>query len=512
MAASKSRQKKIQQPVRLAERGACFGSFRWNLTDNRLSWSPGLFEIMGVDAAAFVPSMDWVRDQLLPENLAVYDRQMENMMRTGEPIDFRAHIKSPAGEPRCLRTLCEIEYDRDGNAVAVIGSCHDVTKEVEAETERARQEQLFKLISREASDIITVFDANTKNVSFVSQALERIMKLPLSALAGKWLLSRIHPDDLDRAKRAFRTPGRDEVISVDYRAKNGDDHYIWLEVSKRGVYDEQTGKHLYTLAITRDITQRKTHELEMREAQERAEAASRAKSVFLANMSHELRTPLNAIIGFSEMMQGHIFGPLGDTRYDEYANLIRDSGQHLLDLITDVLDMAKIEAGKFELSPEEFDLAALIPECIRLVRNQAREGQVELISSIGDLPQPLLADRRAIKQVVLNLLSNAIKFTPAGGQVNVVVTDDRSQVLITVRDTGIGMSANDLLRLGQPFEQARTNPHLTKGGTGLGLAICRALVEKHGGTFQIRSTERCGTIVTVELPHRASAGQQIEKR
>ena len=235
-------------------------------------------------------------------------------------------------------------------------------------------------------------------------------------------------------------------------------------------------------------------------AKDAAENASRSKSMFLANMSHELRTPLNAVIGFAQLMRGEMFGPLGDARYREYAGVIQDAGQHLLALINDILDMSKIEAGKFELNRERVSVGAIVSECAALMHEQAAQGQVNL--SVNLPPEPLfaLADRRAMKQIALNLLSNAVKFTPAGGRVDVSVGASGGVLRISVRDTGMGIPADQLARIGNPFVQLRNSAGSSQPGTGLGLALVRALAEMHNGRVQIESVEGQGTTVSVEIP------------
>ena len=240
----------------------------------------------------------------------------------------------------------------------------------------------------------------------------------------------------------------------------------------------------------------------------RAEAANRAKSEFLANMSHELRTPLNAINGFSEIMVGEMFGALGDARYKEYAKDILSSGQHLLALINDILDMSKIEAGKMSLRFEPVALDEVVDDAIRLVRNRAETVGLSIAIELPDLPD-IEADYRAIKQVLLNLLSNAVKFTPRGGQI-LVKAEMRSdpfgeRVRVTVRDTGIGISAEDLARLARPFEQIESQHAKTQQGTGLGLALTKSLVELHGGALDLHSAPGEGTTVTFSIPIRQSA-------
>ncbi len=234
-------------------------------------------------------------------------------------------------------------------------------------------------------------------------------------------------------------------------------------------------------------------------AKEMAETSNRVKSEFLANMSHELRTPLNAIIGFSDLMKRQVFGPLPD-RYEDYAALINESGTHLLDLVSDILDLAKIEAGKFVIDAQPVDLADIVASCIQMTKQRAVERGITMTSSLPQVPFTFVADLRACKQILLNLLSNAVKFTCAGGTVNISAQLAGDRIRITVRDNGIGIPASALSRIGHAFEQASNNPFLAREGTGLGLALVRALASQHGGSVRIESEEDVGTAVTVELP------------
>ena len=239
----------------------------------------------------------------------------------------------------------------------------------------------------------------------------------------------------------------------------------------------------------------------------RAQQANAAKSEFLANMSHELRTPLNAINGFSEMMAKEMIGPLGDRRYVEYAQDIHNSGHHLLALINDILDMAKIEAGKHSLHLEQVDLCGVAEEAVRLMRNRADDGGLIVSLDMPDLPR-VEADHRAVKQVILNLLSNSIKFTPRGGQVRIAARAVGEVVQISVMDTGIGISKEDLDRLAQPFQQVEHQHAKTQHGTGLGLALSKSLVELHEGRFDMASEPGRGTTVSFTLPLRQRKAPQ----
>jgi two-component system, cell cycle sensor histidine kinase PleC len=267
----------------------------------------------------------------------------------------------------------------------------------------------------------------------------------------------------------------------------------WIRVSDRSTREGGL------VGIRTDITSLKLNEEALREASRRAGAANLAKSQFLANMSHELRSPLNVIIGFAEMIESQMFGSLGSPKYAEYIHDIRESGQHLLALINDILDLSKIEADKYVLYPEPLCVPTLVRTCLRSFRLRAEEAGVRLEYSGGDIPR-ITADERAIKQVLINLLSNAIKFTPSGGTITLQAAVEDQVVVVSVTDTGHGIPAADLPRIGQPFEQSVKPDGKQSEGTGLGLALSRRLVELHSGSLEIQSQEGAGTEVTVRLP------------
>ncbi len=228
-----------------------------------------------------------------------------------------------------------------------------------------------------------------------------------------------------------------------------------------------------------------------------ARETAAARTRFLAQMSHELRTPLNAIIGFSDIMRTRLFGPMPE-RYGEYAGLIHESGEHLLSMINDVLDLAKTEAGRYELRTSSFDARDALNAALRLVRVQADEAGVDLRAAPAPAPVVVEADERALKQMALNLLANALKFTPHGGHVTAAISAQGGELQLQVADTGVGISAADLVRLGRPFEQAESAQG--HGGTGLGLSLVRSFARLHGGEMHIESRLGAGTAVTVRMP------------
>jgi len=242
------------------------------------------------------------------------------------------------------------------------------------------------------------------------------------------------------------------------------------------------------------------------QARERAESADRAKSRFLATMSHELRTPLNSVLGFSQLMEQKLFGPVGNEHYEGYVRDIRRSGEHLLALINDVLDLSKIEAGRLSLDEQVMSLAEAVKDVFSLMRDQARRAGVRLDHDIQPNVPALIADPRAVRQILLNLLGNAIRFTPAGGRVLVSINlDNRGRQMLTVSDTGVGIPENEVGQIFEPFQQGHATRRHGERGTGLGLPLVRAIIKLHGGTISVHSRVDIGTTVTLRFPVRRTS-------
>lgn len=352
-----------------------------------------------------------------------------------------------------------------------------------------RSEEKYREILEQAADGIIrvdsaglVIDANRRAEAMTGMARKALLGRKIHSLVESWL----------PAWLAAATQGSDTALWESELILPGDGN-MPIEINARRL---KTGE---SQAIIRDITERKRNEAQLRNAIERAEQSNRAKSQFLANMSHELRTPLNAIMGFSDLIQQETFGPVGDPRYHDYAKDIHASGKHLLSIITDLLDIARIESGHVTLQESEIDLAAVIRECVRLV--EPNSNQVTLATTTLRGALTIRADERAIRQILLNLLSNAVKFTPSGGMVEVSSQlTPGGDVAIIVSDSGIGIPASELPRVTGAFVQVETAHSRKHHGVGLGLAIAKALVELHGGQLLIESWPSKGTTVTVTLP------------
>jgi two-component system, cell cycle sensor histidine kinase DivJ len=374
------------------------------------------------------------------------------------------------------------------------------------------EEDRYRLLARNIADVITRHGRNG-DVLFVSPAAEALFGAPAARLHGHGLFDRVHVADRpayltalgdaaalgQSASVEFRV--RREVIDENGRASA---EFLWIEMRCRPLEqmpsDSAAERCREVVAVSRDVTERKLQQQALLDAHAETERANAAKSRFLATMSHELRTPLNAIIGFSDMLTSETVLMLDAKRRNEYSRLINESGKHLLSVVNDVLDMSKIETGNFEITPEPFAPAQVVLGCCSLLALRAREVGVELETiASNDLPD-MVADKRALSQILINLLSNALRFTDRGGKVTVSAKSEAAAIAFVIEDTGVGISEEDLVRVGEPYFQARAAYDRRHGGTGLGLSIVKGLVHLHGGEISIRSRVGEGTRVTVWLP------------
>ncbi len=374
------------------------------------------------------------------------------------------------------------------------------------------EEDRYRLLARNMTDVITRHGRDGA-VLFASPAAESLFGCGIVELHGHGLFERVHVAD----RPAYLTALGDaaalaESRSVEFRVRresadgNGRPavEFVWIEMRCRPL-DHAAAEggaqgRREVVAVLREVTERKRQEQALEDARAEAEQANAAKGRFLATMSHELRTPLNAIIGFSEMLMKESVLMLDAKRRNEYAGLINDSGHHLLAVINGILDMSKIETDNFEITPEPFAPAQVIDGCCDLLALRAREAGVRLDKVAADNLPEMIADKRALSQILLNLLSNAIRFTDRGGKVTISARAEAATIAFVVEDNGVGISDEDLARVGEPYFQARASYDRRHGGTGLGLSIVKGLVRLHGGEMRIRSRVGEGTRVSVQLP------------
>jgi cell cycle sensor histidine kinase DivJ len=367
------------------------------------------------------------------------------------------------------------------------------------------------------TDVITRHNRNG-SVLFASPAAETLFAVPVGELAGHGLFERVHVADRPAYLSALNDAaalGKDS--SAEFRIRRGGDaafyggRFVWVEMRCRPldrVNNDAPAGEREVVAVLRDVSERKAQDQAIEIARAESDRANAAKSHFLATMSHELRTPLNAIIGFSEMLTNNSLLLAAERRL-EYAKLINESGRHLLAVVNGILDMSKMETGNFEITPEPFGPAEAVASCCDLLALKAQEANVALVMRIAAGLPEIVADRRAFNQIMINLVSNAIKFTPRGGRVTISASCEGAHLLVGVEDTGVGIGADDLPRLGEAFFQAGASYDRRHDGTGLGLSIVKGLIRLHGGEIDIRSRLGEGTSIMVRLPLEGAGNHSV---
>ncbi|WP_298958245.1 ATP-binding protein [uncultured Roseibium sp.] len=506
--------------------GRC-GLFDWDLSRGRMFWSSSLYELLGREPKDDILSFADVADITHPDDIDLLGLA-EHLLESGETlVDETFRMRHSDGSWIWLRARGEIQSEPGRAEPHLIGICIDITEQHEL----AEQSRMADLRLRDA--IETISEAfvlwNAKNELVICNSnYQSLHSLPSAVIKAGTPYQAVMEaaSNSEVAPRPITVTQRGGAPEGSYEAQLEDGR--WLQISERRTKDGGF------VSVGTDITALKKHEEKLMESEKRlkatvsdlqksrqtleiqarqlvemadkyqeektrAEAANQAKSEFLANISHELRTPLNAIIGFSDIMTQEMFGPLGTDRYNDYCKDIYSSGTYLLNVINDVLDMSKIEAGRMSIETEIVSATAAAADAGRIVTGAATEKNITVVEDVSDDYQ-VLADKRALKQILLNLLANAVKFTPDNGTVTLRAIPRGDKLRFEVTDTGIGISERDIERLAQPFVQVENQFTKTHQGSGLGLAIARSLVELHGGKLTIESKVKKGTTVSFTLP------------
>ncbi|HEX2019041.1 MAG TPA: ATP-binding protein [Aurantimonas sp.] len=504
-------------------RGHC-GLWDWDIGRGRMYWSRSMYEILGMEPKDSVLSFGDIAPLLHPDDGSLFDVARAVAAGRIGHLDRVFRMRRSDGNHVWLRARADVTRCGD-NELHLIGIAVDVSEQQElARRTDEASEQLNSAIENisetfvlcDNRDRVVLCNSKYRETFGLTEAdvargtpLETVMAKARRPIDTQLVTSPTFTAG-ERASEALLPDGRWLLMSERRTADGGfvsigtDITQLKLHQARLSDSERRLIAVIEDLSIARRDAERKAGQLtelntSFAAEKERAETASRAKTTFLANMSHELRTPLNAILGFSEIMRDGTFGPLGCRKYTEYCEDIHQSGHYLLRLINDILDMAKIEAGRLILNPEEVDLAETVVEATKIIEIQA--AQKNLTLSV-EAPETLVvqSDRRATKQILINLLSNAVKFTEDGGSVRLGLRQVGDTVLMSISDNGMGIPQDALRTLGRPFEQIENEWTRTNKGTGLGLAIARSLVELHGGRMRISSQVGAGTIVALRLP------------
>jgi PAS domain S-box-containing protein len=386
--------------------------------------------------------------------------------------------------------------------LALLGFAHIAELRRRGRAERIARDSIrrYQLLAEHSSDMIVSFDPHTQQRTYVSPSCRRLYGYEPDEARALSAAEIIHPDDFPAVQEALKTLEFGREAPVTYRGRRKDGNYIWVEASLTPSINPET-EAPEIVSVVRDVSERVRYETALRQAKEQADSANRAKSEFLSTMSHELRTPLNAVIGFSDLMRQETMGRIDHEKYRSYITDIHTSGMLLLNLINEILDLSKAEAGKLELNEETFDIGESVRAVARLMEPAIRRAELCAEIDISSSLPLLRADERKTQQVLFNLLSNAIKFTPPGGHISVFARfDPQSGLSLGVRDTGIGIAPENLDRVFEPFVQVDSQLNRQHQGTGLGLAIVKAVMELHQGAVELKSIKGNGTEVTVIFP------------
>ena len=510
-------------------RGRC-GLWDWDLSRGQIYWSKSMFKLLGMEPRDEIVGFAEIANLAHPEDVDLYELANKAVTERKPHVEQVFRMRHADNHWVWIRIKVEFVGATTGKP-RLIGIAEDISEQHNIQQETQQKDLRLHDAIENLPEAFVLWDPSKNLVMCNSKyqqlhglearsaqpgmGYDEVMQLAKSPEVTSQLVRGLDHDEGARTLEAKLSDGRWLQIN-ERRTKDGGFVSVGTDITAIKLHETKlidSEKRLMASVSDLQKSRQKLTE-QAREMEElaknyskeknRAEAANQIKSEFLANISHELRTPLNAIIGFSEIMNEGLFGPLGSDKYAEYTRDIHESGNYLLGMINDVLDMSKIEAGRVAIDPEEFNLSEMIEETLRIIAHQSEDRNIEIRETVSPKIE-LTADRRAIKQILINLLSNAVKFSNDGGRIHIRAMQRKECVTISIEDNGIGISRHDLRKLGRPFEQVQNQFTKSHKGSGLGLAISRSLAELHGGAMKIRSTEGNGTIVSLRLPLKCAA-------
>lgn len=505
-------QEELLWRLKKAEALAQMGSWEWNIRTGDLFWSDEIFRLFNLPIDAFDASYSAFLERVHPDDRSRVEEAVRLAVEEGADYALDHRIVRPDGEIRFVYEHGEVERDPMGAPLRMRGIVQDVTRLRAVERSAARSRDMLSGMFRISPEAIIVANQEGRVVIF-SAGAEAVFGYAAHEIVGG-PIERLMPErfrgDHGRHVASFAAGSRDSLQMAQRKPIRGlrkDGVEIPVKASLARIV---AGGETHFTTIVRDLTERYETEARLVEARDRAEEASRAKSVFLANMSHELRTPLNGILGVADALAN----VAADSRQREMVDLIVTSAHALEALLTDILDLARIEAGRMDIEEESFDLLAMVRSVAALFAASAeRKGLSFRLELPDSAPTAVVGDSQRLRQVLNNLLSNAVKFTETGGVTLAVETDcsqNPCRVRFSVHDSGIGFDAETGARLFQPFEQSDGSITRRFGGTGLGLSICRNLVELMGGTIEARSVVGQGSTFTFEVSLASATLETVE--
>ena len=461
------------------------------------TWS----EVTGFDVARSIGCN--IFDLLHPQEHEEQRRQF-NLLVKGHIPAYRSitRLQNSDSSFRSVELAISMLRQDESKQIRAVGTINDVEERRRAEKALREAEQKYRTIVENIAGGIYQMTPDGRYISanpamariFGYDSADDLMSPDVNAVSHIY----INPGDHEAMMRSVESLG--QIKGFEIQAKRRDGTIIWINENVRAVRDDDQ-KILYYEGSVEDVTQRKNTEIQLRTAQLESDLSSRAKSEFLANMSHELRTPLNAIIGFSEIIKDEVFGPVGQRQYWEYASDIFNSGRHLLKIINEILDVARIEAGERQLNEEVINVEKVLKSALDLLGPKIESGNLAVINQVEGTAPRLIGEETAIKQMLTNILSNAAKFTPAGGRITVSSEiDGEGYFRLSVTDTGVGLERDEIERALSPFGQVNANLDRTASGAGLGLTLVGALIRLHGGRLEIFSQKGIGTTATLIFP------------